>query len=193
MYYAPVDERSKAVHQEDSEHHTFRITGVERANDDSYHTNHEAVDILTYLGASRGHRVGSHEDSTERETAKYEVHIPRRSSHSRSARDIEESSGNATTYKHREHGLPAGHTGNEQEQSAKRNSPNAGLTYRARIEAVHSIEQRHRRAEGVVNLSRSIRSRSELTERRCARESIYQRFAIIPTPSAFRTNKHLIA
>ena len=62
---AVVDERGKAVHEQDAEHHAF---GIGRIDDTQHHgedADEQAVDPLARVGLCRGDGVGGHEDRAE--------------------------------------------------------------------------------------------------------------------------------
>ena len=65
VYYHIVDERCEDVHQQDSEHHTLRITRVEDTYEDAHDTHEETVNPLARLGTCGCYWVGRHEDKTE--------------------------------------------------------------------------------------------------------------------------------
>ena len=68
-----VDERCQGVHEEHREHGAFGVSVVVCADDDGHSAHEEAVDVFPDIGAARGHRIGSHEDGSEGESAEAEL------------------------------------------------------------------------------------------------------------------------
>ena len=112
------------------------------------------------------------------------MHVPRilRGEVSLIAADVKEPSGQTTADEDRQHRLPAGYARSDQQDSAERDSPDAGLTYRSRYKAVDHVPERfgHRSAG------------SHLRERRSTRETVNERVTAIPAPGAFRADERLV-
>ena len=67
LYHAVVDEWGEDVHQQDGEHHAFRVAFVEGADEDGENADEESVDVFAVAGVCGGDGVGGHEDRAEHE------------------------------------------------------------------------------------------------------------------------------
>ena len=67
-HHTVVDERGKAIHEQDTEHHTLRISRVDDTEHHGEDADEQAIDPLACVGLRRSNRVGGHKNRTEHET-----------------------------------------------------------------------------------------------------------------------------
>ena len=76
-----VNKRRKHVHEQNGQHHSFGISGVDDADENHHHPDEEAVYELPLFGKGGRDRVGCHKDHSECPTTDDKVPVERHREH----------------------------------------------------------------------------------------------------------------
>ena len=122
-----VDEGSERIHEQDCQHHSFGVAGVEETHRDAEHTDQDTVNPLAGFCLAGSYRVGGHEDGTECKAAVEELHVAGDVGYAGHIADPahQEGAGDAAA-----HDLPACDAGPEQEACAEEDGDDGSFTYR---------------------------------------------------------------
>ena len=110
-----VNQRCEGVHEQDGEHHTLGIAGVEKPDSNAESSYQESVDPLAAFGLSRGDGVCGHEYGSECEATHDELDVSGNIGNSESGSEPADEEG---ADHGRGHDLPTGNSGPEEDEGA---------------------------------------------------------------------------
>src|SRR5690606_9954276 len=76
FYDIMVDQRCKSIQEQNSQHPSFRVSGIDNPDDHTDHTDQKSVHQFPEIGPGCGHRIGGHKYDGKPKTTHYKLLLP---------------------------------------------------------------------------------------------------------------------
>lgn len=136
-----IDERREHVHEEDGEHHSLWVGGVDDSDEDDHDADEETIDEFAVVGEGGGDGVGCHEDESEGPSADDDVPVEGDGEHLICFRlnAVEDVGGEEGSDDDAEHGAPGSDLGGDEDDRANDAGEGGGFAHGAGDEAEECV------------------------------------------------------